>query len=355
MSSEEEPKVVRKYDDASRIEEWVSDDEEEDAEAVSTACYVQNRVVVVKPYNKISYELFYGRTPTLSFMRPFGCPVTILNTIDHLGKFDGKADEGTQSNGFSGTKASDNAGQARKETKPIKNYILLPLWTADPLFVQVPKSSHDNRSKPSSDDGKKVDEDPRKESECSKWASRNKKDEKRIVIKNKARLVAQRYTQEEWIDYDEVFAPVSKIKAIKLFLTYASFKDFVVYQMDVKSDFLYEKIKEEVYVCQPLGFEDPDFPNRVYKVEKAMYGLQQAPRAWFTEVKTASTSMETQKPLLKNEDCNEIPSQSKGFSSSRDHEDDDEEADMNNMDTTIQEITLSFPSLIDRRKLKGRI
>nr|GEU95167.1 ribonuclease H-like domain-containing protein [Tanacetum cinerariifolium] len=177
-------------------------------ETVNTACHVQNRVLVVKPHNKTPYELFHGRTPTLSFMRPFGCLVTILNTIDHLGKFDGKADEGffigyslnskafrvfnsktrimeenlhirfskstpnvvgsgpdwlfdidaltkiinyepivagTQSNGFTGTKASDNAGQARKETKP---------------------SYHDDGSKPSSDDGKKVDEDPKKENKC---------------------------------------------------------------------------------------------------------------------------------------------------------------------------------------------
>ncbi|GKC22717.1 ribonuclease H-like domain-containing protein [Tanacetum coccineum] len=370
---------------------------------------------------------------------------------------------GTQSNGFAGTKASDNAGQARKETEPVKNYILLPLWTADPPFSQDPKSSHDDGSKPSSDDEKKVDEDPRKDSECndqekkdnvnntnnvnaastnkvnavggktsielpfdpnmpaledysifdssrndeddgaeadmnnldttiqvspnpttrihkdhpldqvigdlqsatqtrkmsknleehgkkpkkvihalkdpswieamqeellqfklqkvwtlvdlpngkraigSKWGFRNKKDEKGIVIRNKARLVAQGYTQEEGIDYDEVFAPVARIEAIRLFLAYALFKDFVVYQMDVKSAFLYGKIKEEVYVCQPPGFEDPDFPDRVYKVEKALYGLHQALRAWisqdkyvveilkkfgFIEVKTASTPME---------------------------------------------------------------
>ncbi|GJS77835.1 putative ribonuclease H-like domain-containing protein [Tanacetum coccineum] len=159
------------------------------AEAVNTACYVQNRVLVVKPHNKTPYKLFHGRTPTLSSMRPFGCLVTILNTIDHLGKFDGKADEGsgpdwlfdidaltktmnsepivagTQSNGFAGTKASDNAGQARKETEPVKDYILLSLWTTDPPFSQGPKSSHDDGSKPSSVDEKKVDEDPRKENE----------------------------------------------------------------------------------------------------------------------------------------------------------------------------------------------
>ncbi|GKA06837.1 ribonuclease H-like domain-containing protein [Tanacetum coccineum] len=200
------------------------------AEAVNTACYVQNRVLVVKPHNKTPYELFHGRTPTLSFMRPFGCLATIINTIDHLGKFDDKADKGffvgyslnskafkvfnsrtriveenlhirfsentpnvvgsrpdwlfdidaltrimnyepivagTQSNGFAGTKASDNAGQARKETEPIKDYILLPLWTADLPYSQDLKSSHDDGSKPSSDDGEKVDEDPRNESGCN--------------------------------------------------------------------------------------------------------------------------------------------------------------------------------------------
>ncbi|GKA07135.1 putative ribonuclease H-like domain-containing protein [Tanacetum coccineum] len=522
------------------------------AEVVNTACYVQNRVLVVKPHNKTPYKLFHGRTPTLSFMRPFGCPVTILNTIDHLGKFDGKADEVSLfSEEYINTVRYNSLDvfaiqkkwlmqlQARKKTEPVKNYILLPLWTADLPFSHDLKSSHDDGSKPSSDGGKKVDEDPRKESECndqekednvnstnnvnaastnevnvvggktsielpldpnmpaledysifdsskddehddeivadinnldttiqvspnpttrihkdhpldqviedlqsatqtrnmsknleehgfvstiqqrtnhkdlqnclfacflsqeepkklqevwtlvdlpngkraigSKWVFRNKKDERGIVIRNKARLVAQGYTQEEGIDYDEVFAPVARIEAIRLFLAYASFKDFVVYQIDVKSAFLYGKIEEEVYVCQPLGFEDPNFPDRVYKVEKALYGLHQAPRAWyetlstylldngfqrgkidktlfikrhkvndekfqmssmgeltfflglqvqqkkdgifisqdkyvveilkkfgFTEVKTASTPMETQKPLLKDEDGEEV-------------------------------------------------
>ncbi|GJT85615.1 retrovirus-related pol polyprotein from transposon TNT 1-94 [Tanacetum coccineum] len=470
------------------------------AEAVNTACYVQNRVLLVKPHNKTPYELFHGRTSTLSFMRPFGCPVTILNTIDHLGKFDGKADEGffvgyflnskafrvfnsrtriveenlhirfsestpnvvgsgpdwlfdidaltrtmnyepvvagTQSNGFLGTKASDNAGQARKETEPIKDYILLPLWTADPPYSQDPKSSHDDGSKPSSDDGKKVDEDPRKDSECNdqekednvnntnnvnaastnevnaiggktsielpfdlnmpalkdysifdfsrddeddgaeadmnnldttiqvspipttrihkdhpldqvigdlqsatqtrkmsnnlkehgfvstiqqrtnhkdlqnclfacflsheepnkgtKWVFRNKKDERGIIIRNKARLVAQGYTQEEGIYYDEVFAPVARIEAIRLFLAYASFKDFVVYQMVVKCAFLYGKIKEEV-----KQKNDGIFISQDKYVEEILKKFR------FTKVKTISTPMETQKPLLKDEDGEEV-------------------------------------------------
>ncbi|GKC52815.1 reverse transcriptase domain-containing protein [Tanacetum coccineum] len=440
------------------------------AEAVNTACYVQNRVLVVKPHNKTPYELFLSRKPALGFMRPFGCLVIILNTIYHLGKFDGKADEGffvgysinrsgpnwlfdidaltksmnnkpivvgNQSNGNAGTKACDDAGKAKRETVPGKDYILLPLLLANPLLSQNSKSSPDAGFKPSGDNEKKVTKEPRKEGgnpsnkndsvnstnninttsdrnstnnvntvsstintagievnvvssntrielpndlnmpeledivysddyedvgaeanmnnlntfmsvspipttriykdhpveqiirdlnsapqtrrmtknlkehclfssvqqrtnhkdfqnclfacflsqeepkkQCTKWVFRNKKEERGIVIKNKARLVAQGYIQEEGIDYDEVFSLVARIEAIRLFLAYVSFKDFVVYRMDVKSAFLYGKIKEEVYVCQPLRFEDPDFPDRVYKVEKALYGLHQAPRAY---------------------------------------------------------------------------
>nr|GEU48483.1 hypothetical protein [Tanacetum cinerariifolium] len=115
----------------------------------------------------------------------------------------------------------------------------------------------------------------------TKWVLKNKKDERGIVIRNKARLVAQGHTQEEGIDYKEVFALVARIEAIRLFLAYASFMGFTVYQMDVKNAFLYGTIDEEVYVMQPPGFQDPEFPARVYKVEKAMYRLYQAPRAWY--------------------------------------------------------------------------
>nr|GEV69675.1 hypothetical protein [Tanacetum cinerariifolium] len=114
----------------------------------------------------------------------------------------------------------------------------------------------------------------------TKWVLKNKKDERGIVTRNKARLVAQGHTQEEGIDYKEVFAPVARIEAIRLFLAYASFMGFTVYQMDVKSAFLYGTIDEEVYVMQPPRFYDLQFPAKVYKVEKAMYGLHQAPRAW---------------------------------------------------------------------------
>nr|GFB30681.1 putative ribonuclease H-like domain-containing protein [Tanacetum cinerariifolium] len=115
----------------------------------------------------------------------------------------------------------------------------------------------------------------------TQWVLKNKNDERGIAIRNKARLMAQGHTQEEGIDYDEVFAPVARIEAIILFLAYASFMGFTVYQMDVKSAFLYDTIDEEVYVMQPPRFQDLEFPARVYKVEKAMYGLHQAPRAWY--------------------------------------------------------------------------
>ncbi|GJS99412.1 putative ribonuclease H-like domain-containing protein [Tanacetum coccineum] len=118
-----------------------------------------------------------------------------------------------------------------------------------------------------------VDLPKRKRAIGTKWVFRNKKDERGIVIRNKARLVAQGHRQEEGIDYEEVFGPVARIEAIRLFLAYASFMGFLVYQMDLKSAFLYETIEEEIYVTQPPGFKDLDHPKKVYKVVKALYGV----------------------------------------------------------------------------------
>nr|GEZ59207.1 putative ribonuclease H-like domain-containing protein [Tanacetum cinerariifolium] len=140
----------------------------------------------------------------------------------------------------------------------------------------------------------------------------------KITSKGKIKT-AQGHTQEEGIDYKEVFAPVARIEVIQLFLAYASFMGFMVYQMDVKSAFLYGTIKEEVYVCQPSGFKDPDHPDKVYKVVKALYGLHQAPRACqdkyvaeilrkfgLTEEKSASTPIDIEKPLLKDPDGEDV-------------------------------------------------
>nr|GEX66870.1 copia protein [Tanacetum cinerariifolium] len=186
-----------------------------------------------------------------------------------------------------------------------------------PLFDSSPKLSDDAGLPSSSDAGKKHDERQCRKSYSSsnykrfgfwwislrvrrslvQWVFRNKKDERDIVIKNKARLVVHGYTQEEGIDYDEVFAPVARIEAIRLFFAYASFMGFMVYQMDVKSAFLYVRIDEEVYVCQPPGFEDPDHPGKVYKVVKALYGLIQALRA---------CPVDTEKTLVKDADGDDV-------------------------------------------------
>nr|GEX43616.1 hypothetical protein [Tanacetum cinerariifolium] len=420
--------------------------------------------LVTKPHNKTPYELIRGRSPLIDFMKPFGCPVTILNTRDNLGKFKGKADEGyfigysvvskamrvfnkrtriveetlnirfqenapnvkgngpdwlfdidsltislnyvpvvarNQTNGSKDStmdagkkapevdesKASDNVGkndqvsrseveslpQQARQTEKINspnsfNTVSSPVNTVGSSFVNAASQTPINAAGPSAstnafeehyfeqlspfknafslphvpimtliDDtgifGNAYDDEVLKEEvdmnnvdssytipEATKFFKdhpqeqvngsletpvqtrqmskthkefgllssvyRNKKDERGILIKNKARLVAQGHTQEEGIDYDEVFAPVARIEAIRLFLAYASFQDFVVYQMDVKSAFRYERIEEEVDVCQHHGFEDLNFPDKVYKMEKALYGLHQAPRAMYETFST---------------------------------------------------------------------
>nr|GEV06725.1 putative ribonuclease H-like domain-containing protein [Tanacetum cinerariifolium] len=398
-----------------------------------------NKVLVVKLDFKTPYELFKGRTHALSFMRPFGCHVTILNTLDHLGKFDGKFDEGffvgystnskafriyntgtrkveknlhinflenkptiacdgpkwlfnidaliesmnyapvitgTNSIDFAGKEASFDKGQSSIETGPCQDYILIPLWNDGSLFDSSSKDSDgdnkdndgpckeskiDNQEMPNAKkstkiclDGVEVDisnisttypvyttPNIRIHKDCSldnvigdmqsvdlprgkrsigtKWVFRNKKDKRGIVIRNKSRLVAQGFTLEEGTDYDEVFALVERIKAIRLFLAYVSFMGFLVYQMDDKSAFLYGRIEDEVYVCQPPGFKDPDYPDKVYKVEKALYGLHQASKACqdkyvdeilrkfkYADVKPASTPMDKEKPLLNDLDGDDV-------------------------------------------------
>ncbi|GKE61890.1 putative ribonuclease H-like domain-containing protein, partial [Tanacetum coccineum] len=331
---------------------------------VNTACYVQNRVLVVKPHNKTPYELFRGRTSALSFMRPFECYVTILNTLDYLGMFDGKFLEDKPIIAGDGPKWLFDIDVLTK----LMNYVPVIAGTNSNdlvnglLFDSSSKNASNDKPQPSSDAAKKDDEGVNKKSGIDdqerhenstqdvnaaepsiNTASTNvntgslninivsptvttalleathvdffgdeteidmsnittlylvpstpnirihkdhsldhvigDKDKRGIVVRNKARLVAQGYTLEKGIDYDKVFAPVARIEAIRMFLAYASFMNFVVYQMDVKSVFLYGKIEEEVYVCQPPEFEDPKFPDRVYKVEKALYGLHQDHRA----------------------------------------------------------------------------
>nr|GEV65892.1 copia protein [Tanacetum cinerariifolium] len=294
-----------------------------------------NRVLVTKPHNKTPYELLIGRSPNLEFMRPFGCPIIILNTLDHLGKFDGNADEGflvghSSLDVNTGDKPGDvnagdkpgdvNVGDIQGDIDEISrnddvcqgneiridssthavnaaslsintaNHIIdagsLNINTTDSNHTNMPSLEATNIFHGAFDDRDLGTEADTNNLDFSIVVFRNKLDESGIVIRNKARLVAQGHTQEEGIDYDEVFAPVARIEAIRLFLAYPSFRDFIVYQMDVKNAFLYGKIMEDVCVCQPPGFKDPDFPDKVYKVKKALYGLHQAPRAWYETMST---------------------------------------------------------------------
>nr|GEV33411.1 zf-CCHC domain-containing protein/DUF4219 domain-containing protein/UBN2 domain-containing protein [Tanacetum cinerariifolium] len=380
------------------------------AEAVNTACYVQNRVLVTKPHNKTPYELLLGRTPSIGFMRPFGCLVTIINTLDPLGKFDGKADEGfwsdtmsgpewlfdidtltqsmnyqpvvagNQPNSSAGIQDNFNAGKIGKELVSNQEYVLLPLWSTgskdpqniddDAAFTDKENESEVHVSPSSSDKPKKHDGNTNRVNAAStpvtvvrlnltnntnsfnvagpsntavsptfKIGGKSSSvdpsqypddpdmpaleditysdDEENVgaeanfsnletnitvspipttkvhkyhpvsqIIEEPKRVhqalkdpswieamqeeLLQFKMQKVWvlvdlpmgIDYEEDFAPVARIEAIWLFLAYASFMDFMVYQMDVKSAFLYGTIEEEVYVCQPPGFEEPDYPDK---------------------------------------------------------------------------------------------
>src|SRR4051812_34598684 len=116
---------------------------------------------------------------------------------------------------------------------------------------------------------------------CTKWIFKNKQDENGIVVRNKARLVAQGFSQVEGIDFGKTYAPVARLESICILLVYDAHHNFKLQQMDVKSAFLYGPLHELVYVKQPPGFEDPKFPNHVYKFDKALYGLKQAPCAWY--------------------------------------------------------------------------
>jgi hypothetical protein len=119
----------------------------------------------------------------------------------------------------------------------------------------------------------------------TKWVFKNKQDANGIVVRNKARLVAQGYSQVEGIDYGGTYAPVARLESIRILLAYPSHHNFKLQQMDVKSAFLNGPLHELVYVKQPPGFEDPHFPNHVYKLDKALYGLKQTPRAWYEHLK----------------------------------------------------------------------
>nr|GEV58009.1 retrovirus-related Pol polyprotein from transposon TNT 1-94 [Tanacetum cinerariifolium] len=364
------------------------------AEVVNTGCYIHNRVLVTKPHNKKPYELLIGRSPNIDFMKPFGCLVTILNTLDHLGKFEGKVDEGflvgysvnrsglewlfdidsltksmnyepfiagNQTNNDAGIEINDNAGQAGQKKASNHEYILLPFMPSNSLLSskRTDSSTQDvntvglsintantnintdslninivgsnDPSMPSLEETSIFD-DVYADREVGAEADTNNLELSRVVSPIPTTRVHKDHPKEQIIgdlnletqtrrmikfskenamvsyinkqrgtnhkDYQnclfayflsqqkpkkviQALADPSWIEAIQKKLL-----QFKLQKMDVKSTFLYGTIEEEVYVCQPHCFEDLHFPNKVYKVEKALYGLHQALRAWYETLST---------------------------------------------------------------------
>nr|GEZ14340.1 ribonuclease H-like domain-containing protein [Tanacetum cinerariifolium] len=288
------------------------------AETVNTACYVQNRVLVVKPHNKTPYELFHDRTLTLSFMRPFGCPVTIINTKDHLGKFDGNVNEGFFVRYFLNSKAFRVFNSRTRIVKEnlhirISENTSINVGTQSNEYVEKEDnvyntnnvntvSSTVNAAGTNKDNEILIDlnmhalEDVRififliKDENDNAEADMNNLDTTIQVSPTPTIRIHKDHPLDQVIgdlySTTQTRNMTKNLEEHRLCLACASFKDFVVYQMDVKSAFLYAKIKEEVYVCQPPGFKDLDFPDRVYNAEKALYGLHQTPRAWYETFST---------------------------------------------------------------------
>nr|GEU93756.1 putative ribonuclease H-like domain-containing protein [Tanacetum cinerariifolium] len=261
---------------------------------------LKNKVLVTKPQNMTLYELLLGRTPSIGFMRPFGYPVTILNTLDPLDKepeFEGRKPESevhvSLSSSAQSKKHDDKTMREAKGKSPVESsrgYRNLSAEFEDFSANSINEVNAVGSLVPDVGNMTRVAKDQGGLSQINNDDFHISMKEELLQLKmqkvwvlvdlpNGKRAIG--HTQEEGIDYEEVFTPVARIEAIRLFLTYASVIGFMVYQMDVKSAFLYETIEEEVYVCQPLGFKDPDHPDKVYKVVKALYGLHQAPRAWY--------------------------------------------------------------------------
>ncbi|GJU96867.1 retrovirus-related pol polyprotein from transposon TNT 1-94 [Tanacetum coccineum] len=303
--------------------------------AVDTSTYILNRILIRAILGKTPYELLRGRKPTLDYFRVFGSKCFILNTKDYLTKFDPKSYEGV----FLGYSQNSKAYIIlNKHTRKVEESLNVTFDETPPPSKTSPLVDDDldeeeaikvtekkNLENDIVDETLEVDEiinikesrnhplenvignlnqrtlrsqaqnqsnffcfistiEPKNVNEAlgdkrTKWEFRNKLDENGIVSRNKARLVAQGYNQQEDIDYDETYALIARLESIRILLAYAFALDFKLFQMDVKSAFLNGFINEEVYVAQPPGFIDFEKPNHVYKLKKALYGLKQAPKA----------------------------------------------------------------------------
>ncbi|GJV41547.1 retrovirus-related pol polyprotein from transposon TNT 1-94 [Tanacetum coccineum] len=270
------------------------------AEAIATACYTQNRSIIIPTHEKMAYHIINDRKPSIKHLHIFGCTCYLTRDGENLDKMKEKGDPcilvgySTQSKGYR---------VYNKRTRLIVESIHLRFdeikemsetSVANDTSGLVPQrqkaSDYDNPDpapelqnvSPSADTT--VPSQQELDLLFALYDELSMMDEDQTVIRNKARLVAKGYAQEEGIDFEESFAPVARLEAVRIFVAYAAHKSFPIYQMDVKTAFLNGPLKEEVYVAQPDGFVDPDHPDKVYRLRKALYGLKQAPRAWYDEL-----------------------------------------------------------------------
>ncbi|GKB63342.1 retrovirus-related pol polyprotein from transposon TNT 1-94, partial [Tanacetum coccineum] len=303
------------------------------------ACYTQNRSIIVKRHDRTPYETFRERIPDINYFHVFGCLVFIHNHKDHLGKFDAKADDGYFLGYSLNSKAfrvfntrrqqmeetyhvtfdesikairftntfMDEIGIDDSSRYPPDEYSLMSLnlkYLIKP-FTSSHLVPHNRLSKDQHVELVNIIGDPGEgmltrsmtakltaasTTIGSKWVFKNKKHEHGITTKNKASLVGQGYSQEEGIDYDETFVPMARMEAIRIFLAFSTYMNFIIFQMDVKSAFLNGKLKEEVYVKQTPCFESSEFIDYVCKLDKALYGLKQAPKSAKKQLLVAMSS-----------------------------------------------------------------
>nr|GEY31291.1 putative LRR receptor-like protein kinase [Tanacetum cinerariifolium] len=223
------------------------------AEAIATACFTQNRLIIHRRFNKTPYELINGRKPDISFLHVFGALCYPKNDREDIGKLGVKGDIGF----FIGYSADSRAYRIyNRQTKKI-------METMNVSFDELSAMAFEQRSSK-----------PELQSMTSGQISSGLD-----LTYAPSTITKQQPTEES-------FAPVARMEAIRIFLAYAAHKSFPVFQMDVKTAFLHGSLKEDVCVCQPEGFIDADHPSHVYKLKKALYGLKQAPRAWYDELST---------------------------------------------------------------------
>nr|GEU98736.1 hypothetical protein [Tanacetum cinerariifolium] len=268
------------------------------AEAIATSCFTQNRSIIHRRFNKTPYELINGRKPDISFLHVFGSLCYPKNDREDFGKLGAKGEldllfEAMYDDYIAGQpSATTRTVPPAQEPQNVKEAMTDPAWIDSmqeellqfkrlDVWVLVPAPFNISPL-------------------TLKWLFKNKHDEQQTVIRNKSRLVVGEYRQEEGIDFEESFAPVARIEAIRIFLAYVSHKSFTVFQMDVKTPFLHGSLKEDVdvYVCQPEGFIDADHPSHVYKLKKTLYGLKI--RRWRYNLILAESKFKT--PMLNHQD-----------------------------------------------------